>query len=98
MQCYTRRLVSKVIQIPMAEYCNHYMYQINKRTSIQESKDNDLICPEWEEAIIKEHRTPDVPLDLMQKETIERIHKNAYSHQNGYELQSNLDVIDELSK
>lgn len=49
---------------------------LNTKTNVieHEHRDHTLICPRWEEAIIREHRTSDVPFDLMQKETIDMIH------------------------
>jgi hypothetical protein len=60
---------------------------------MQEQQDNGLISSEWEEAIIKEQRIPDVPLDLMQKETIDQIHNNNnHNHKNFNKQQSNLNA------
>ena len=38
-------------------------------------QDFNLICPTWEEAIIREGKKPDISFDQLQKETIEQIHK-----------------------
>jgi hypothetical protein len=60
---------------------------------MQEQQDNGLISPEWEEAIIKEQRIPDVSFNLMQKETIDQIHNNNnHNHTNFNKERSNLNA------
>ncbi len=86
MQCCTRHLISKIIRIPIVGHHNYYRNGRKNKNAIEGQKDNGLICPAWEEAIIKEQRMPDIPLDLMQKQTIQQIHKN-YNQQ-----QSNLNT------
>jgi hypothetical protein len=43
---------------------------------VKQEQESDLICPSWEEAIIKEGRMPDMPFDLMQENTIVKTHNN----------------------
>jgi hypothetical protein len=93
MQCCTRHLISKVIRIPIVGHYNYYTNATINKMDMQEQQDNGLISPEWEEAIIKEQRIPDVPLDLMQKETIDQIHNNNYNHANYNKQQSNLNTM-----
>lgn len=58
-----------------------------------EHRDDALICPKWEEAIIKEHRRTDLPFHVMQKQTIDMIHNN----KNRIEQQPLLEPITESS-
>jgi len=81
MQCCTRQFTSKIIRIPLVAHYNYHTNGAKNKPNIQEQKDQNLICSHWEEAIIKEQRMPDVPLDLMQKETIDQVH-NDHPNQN----------------
>jgi hypothetical protein len=93
MQCYTRHLISKVIRIPIVGHYNYHTNGTINKMDTQEQQDNGLISSEWEEAIIKEQRIPDVPLDLMQKETIDQIHNNNnHNHKNFNKERSNLNA------
>ena len=50
---------------------------------MQGQQDESLISSEWEEAIIKEQRKPDIPFDLMQKDTIDQLHNNLNREKKG---------------
>jgi hypothetical protein len=76
MQCYTRQFTSKILRIPLVGHYNYHTKGAKNKSNMQEQKDQGLICSHWEEAIIKENRTPDIPMDLMQKETIDQVNKN----------------------
>ena len=73
MQSCTRQLISRIGRNDIILRCS---YRMKKTMAEQEQRDTTLICPDWEEAIIKEHGKPDVPFDLMQKDTIEKIINN----------------------
>lgn len=48
-----------------------------------ERHDTGLICSKWEEAIIKENREPDMPFEIMEKQTITAI-KHASTKQDPF--------------
>jgi hypothetical protein len=85
MQSCARQSVSKVARILVYGQHNYHSNSTNKNMTTQQQQDHGLICSEWEEAIIKEQRTPDLPFDSMQKDTIDQIH----NHKNDYKQQSN---------
>ncbi len=100
MQCCTRHLISKVIRIPIVVHYNYHTNGTINKMDTQEQQDNGLISSEWEEAIIKEQRIPDVPLDVMQKETINQIHNNHnhnHNHKHDKKQQSNLNTMKKSS-
>jgi hypothetical protein len=97
MQCCTRQLISKIIRVPIIGQYNYYTNSNNIKSSVQEQHGEGLICSEWEETIIKEQRMPDVPFDLMQKNTIDQVHNNNHDHENRNKGQSNLNTINQTS-
>lgn len=52
---------------------NHHAESQTGLTVDHKQRDHALICQRWEEAIIREHRTLDLPFDTMQQETIDTI-------------------------
>ena len=82
MQCCTRQMASKILRIPLAAHYNYHTNSAKNESNVQEQGDHGLICSQWEEAIIREHRTSDIPLELMQKETIDQVHKDHHKHEN----------------
>lgn len=89
MQCCARQLTSKILRIPFVGYANYHTNGATNKSNVQDQRDHGLICSHWEEAIIKEHRMPDVPLDLMQKETIAQVRDDHHQHD---EQQSNFNL------
>ena len=75
MQNCTRQCVSTVARLLVYGQYNYHTNGAKNNMTTQSQRDHSLICPEWEEAIIKEQRTPDAPFDSMQKDTIDQIHK-----------------------
>ena len=95
MQCCTRRLISRIIRMgPMIGQNNYSTNGITNIKSTQEQHGNGLICTEWEEAIIKEQRLPDVSFNLMQKDTIDHLH----NHQSDKKQQSSMNKAIKSSK
>ncbi|CAF4098198.1 unnamed protein product [Adineta steineri] len=81
MQCCTRSLISKIIHAPIIRQCNYRTNGKQNSGINEEEQNNNLICSKWEEAIIKVQQMPDIPFDLMQKNTIDHIHnKNNYKN------------------
>jgi hypothetical protein len=76
MQSCARQMISSIGRSAIVGRCSYHMSSTIKKTPEQEHHDNVLICPAWEEALIKEHRKPDVPFDSMQKDTIEKMSNN----------------------
>jgi hypothetical protein len=72
-QSYTRQLIFNIGRSVIIGRRNYAIDNTKNRVNEHEQHDNTLICPTWEEAIIKEHRKPDLPFDLMQKDTIDII-------------------------
>ncbi|CAF0723105.1 unnamed protein product [Adineta steineri] len=82
MQRCTYQLISKTIRIPVLQRYNYQTNSTKNKTTTEEDHHNNLICSKWEEAIIKEQRVPDTSFDLMQKDTITRIHEDKIKHKN----------------
>ena len=74
MQRYTGLFISKIVRVPLFGQYNYHTNGTQNNMNTPEQQESHLICSEWEEAIIKEYRTPDVPFDLMQNESIYKIH------------------------
>ena len=81
MQCYTRQLVSSIIRMPVFGHYNYCAFSDKRECNVEEKKDDTLICCEWEEAIIREQRSPDIPFDLMEKQTISQVQNNYRDNQ-----------------
>jgi len=90
MQRCTHHSIVKIIRIPIFLQYNYHTNGTKKTTmTTQKQQENGLICSEWEEAIIKEQRKPDASFDLMQKDTIDQIHKSNLNDKNYSKQQSN---------
>jgi len=90
MQCCTHRVISKISRIPLVGQYNYRTNGTKTKVTTQEQQDNGLICSKWEEAIIKEQRTPDISFDLMKKNSIEHVDKKS-KNKNDKKQQSNVD-------
>jgi hypothetical protein len=90
MQRCNYQFISKILHVRVVGQYGYHTDNSKSKMTMQEQEDNGLICSKWEEAIIKEHRMPDIPLDLMQKYTIDEIYNNAHSHKNDKKEESNL--------
>ncbi|CAF0944000.1 unnamed protein product [Adineta steineri] len=66
--------------MPVIGQYNYSTMGLHNKTVTSSDHANDLICSQWEEAIIKAQRMPDTPFDLMQQETINQIHNNNQNH------------------
>jgi hypothetical protein len=75
-QIHARQLVFRIGYSAIIKRCNHDVNSAKNKPLGHEHHDNTLICPKWEEAIIKEDRKSHLPFDTMQKDTIEIINKN----------------------
>ncbi|CAF2039964.1 unnamed protein product [Rotaria magnacalcarata] len=73
-QAFVRPLVSIIARSNIILRSNFGVDMMRNKTVEHARHDNDLICSSWEEAIIKECRKPDIPLDILQKQTIDTIH------------------------
>ncbi len=93
MQRYTGLLISKIVRVPLFGQYNYHTIGTQNNMNTPEQQESHLICSEWEEAIIKEHRTPDVSFDSMQKESIYKIHMNNSNLIDSNKQQSNLNPI-----
>ncbi len=80
MQRCICHFMSKLIRVPLVGQYNYHTNGTKNNITTQEQQGNDLICSEWEEAIIKEQHRPDIPFDSMQKETIAQIHNKNNSN------------------
>jgi len=92
MQRCTCHFISKIIRIPLVGQYKYHTKDTKNNMNTQEQQDNGLISSEWEEAIIKEQHMPDIPFDLMQKETIAQIQNNDPNHKNSNKQQSNFNA------
>ncbi len=90
MQRCVAHYISKIIRVPITGQYNYHTNGTKTNMITQGQQDNGLISSEWEEAIIKEQRIPDIPFDLMQKDTIAKIHNNSFKNKNLKEQQLNL--------
>ena len=54
---------------------NHHEENGQNKATEYEQRDPVLICQRWEEAIIHEHRTADLPIEIMQERTIDTVTK-----------------------
>jgi hypothetical protein len=68
-----RQLIFKFGQNAIIKRCTHHLNSAENKKLEHEQHDQVLICPQWEEAILREHRTDDLPFDTMQKITIDTI-------------------------
>ncbi|CAF0797854.1 unnamed protein product [Adineta ricciae] len=67
--------------MPVLEHYNYCTFSDKGERNVEEKKDDNLICCEWEEAIIREQRSPDIPFDLMEKQTINQVHNHYRDNQ-----------------
>jgi hypothetical protein len=72
-QFHTRQLVFRIGYSAIIKRCAHNVNSEKNKVIDPEHHEHTLICPKWEEAIIKEHRKSDAPFDTMQKDTIATI-------------------------
>lgn len=82
MQRCVTHFVSKIIRVPIIRQYNCHTNSTKNEITTQEQQDNGLISSEWEEAIIKEQRMPDISFDSMEKDTIAKIHNNSFKNKN----------------
>jgi hypothetical protein len=84
-QLHARQLIFRIGYSAIIKRCSHNVNS-KKNTMVElEHHDHTLICPRWEEAIIKEHRKSDLPFETMQKDTIDIVHnKNNIIKQQPY--------------
>jgi hypothetical protein len=75
-----RQLVFQLGRNAIIKQCSYHVNSADNKKLEYEQQDHVLICPRWEEAIIREHRTADLPFDTMQKNTIDMI-KNSNTKQ-----------------
>jgi hypothetical protein len=75
-QSCSRLLISSIGRSVIVGRRNYEIDFTKNKVAEHEQHDNTLICPNWEEAIIKEHRKPDIPFDLLQRDTIDMINNN----------------------
>jgi hypothetical protein len=80
-QYHARQLVFRIGYSAIIKRCNHDVSSAKNKTFGNEHHDNTLICPKWEEAIIKEDRKSHLPYDIMQKDTIDIINKKNNTNQ-----------------
>ncbi|CAF1141569.1 unnamed protein product [Rotaria sordida] len=71
MQFYMRQLTSKIIRIPFIKRYNYHGNETRIKVSQHQLLGINYDCAS--EEIVKAQRAPDIPLDLMQKRTIEEI-------------------------
>ena len=91
MQYCTRQSIPKVVRFLILGQHNYGTNgtNSNNNATTQKQPDHALICTEWEETIIREHRTADVSFESMQKDTIDQIHSNYCNQKNHNKDQSN---------
>ena len=73
MQRCTAYLVTKKIRCLIVGQNSYNTKNNENRIPTEEQLENNLICSKWEEAIIREQRTPDISIELMQEQTIKEI-------------------------
>ena len=73
MQSSVRQLVSNIAPASAVLRCYYRKFSTSKSIFDWEERDPALICPAWEEAIVREHRNPEISFDIMQKNTIDTI-------------------------
>ena len=69
------QLVFKLGQSAIFKRCTHHVNAVENKKVENDHHHHEhvLICPQWEEAIIREHRADDLPFDTMQKHTIDTV-------------------------
>jgi hypothetical protein len=72
-QFRNHQLVFRVVYNAIVKRYNSNVNSKKNKVVENEHRDSNLICPRWEEGIIKEERKPDLPVDIMQKVTIDMV-------------------------
>ena len=75
-QLCARQLVFKLGQSAIFKRCAHHVNAVENKKLEVDHHEHVLICPRWEEAIIREHRTDDLSFDTMQKHTIDAVNRD----------------------
>lgn len=68
-----RQLISATARNKIIPRANISVNVAQSKDARTEHSDAGLICSAWEEAIIKEYRSPDISIEMLQKQTIEMI-------------------------
>lgn len=76
MQSSVLQWVSNIAPTSAVLRCCFRRFSTSKSIFEWEERDPALICPAWEEAIVREHHNPEISFDIMQKNTIDKIHRN----------------------
>ena len=77
-QAFNSQLLCKIGSNGMIKRYSSYASNMLKTIVEEQHADHDLICPKWEEEIVREHRTPDLPFDILQKMTIDMINNKSF--------------------